>query len=152
MTLVGDPYAPVEPAPAGVKVKPRLRGRMHQVAAFLAVPAGIALFWQAGGIAAHVAAVVYGLTLVALYSVSALYHVHHWEPAPRRVWKRLDHSMIFVFIAGSYTPFCLLVLHGKLGLSVLIAAWIGAVLGVGSQLHPKLATNKAHNVLYIVLG
>ena len=137
---------------APTKVKPRLRGRLHQVTAFASVPAAIALMLRAGGVAAHVSAAVYGLTLVALFGVSALYHVHHWEPAPRMLMKRLDHSVIYVFIAGCYTLCCLEVLTGAFAVSIVVAAWLGAVLGVGIQLHPRLAFHKAHNALYIVMG
>jgi hemolysin III len=122
------------------------------VTAFASVPAAIALLLHAGGVMAHVGAAVYGLTLVTLFVVSAVYHVHHWEPEPRRRMKRLDHSVIYVFIAGSYTVCCLLVLHGALRVSVLVATWIGATIGVAVQLHPRLAFHKAHNALYLVMG
>jgi hemolysin III len=131
---------------------PRLRGRLHRIAAVAAVPAGIALVLRAGGTAARTGAAVYAVTLVGLFVVSALYHIRFWEPGPRQVMRRLDHSMIFVFIAGSYTPFCLAVLGGGTGAAVLAAAWIGAALGVASQVTPRLSTHRAHYVLYIALG
>ena len=134
------------------RVKPRYRGRLHQVAAMASVPAALAIVVHATGWAGRISAAVYGFTLICLYGVSALYHVHHWEPEARLRMKRLDHGMIFVFIAGCYTPFSLLVLEGALGVSVLVAAWIGAVIGVAIQLHPRMALHKAHNALYIVLG
>src|SRR5262249_19485689 len=60
--------------------------------------------------------------------------------------------VIYGFIAGSYTVCCLLVLHGPLRVSVLIATWIGAAIGIAVQLHPRLAFHKAHNALYIIMG
>src|SRR5205823_14094820 len=77
---------------------------------------------------------------------------HHWEPEPRLLMKRLDHSMIYVFIAGCYTLCCLEVLTGGLAVSIVVAAWLGAASGVATPLHPRLAFHKAHNALYIVMG
>src|SRR5439155_17447179 len=121
------------------KVKPRLRGRLHQITFFASVPAAVLLLARAGGVAGHISAAVYGLTLIALFGVSALYHVHQWEPEPRKLMKRIDHSVIYVFIAGSYTPCCLLILHGALAVSLLVAAWIGAVIGITIHVHPRSA-------------
>ena len=66
---------------------------------------------------------VYGLTLVGLFSISSMYHIGNWTDSQRSWWRRADHSMIFVLIAGTYTPFCLLVMHGTAALVEL--AWCG---------------------------
>jgi len=91
-------------------VKPTLRGRLHQVAFFLSIPAGIALVGLARTTAARVAAVIFAVTLTGLYGVSAAYHRGEWSIGAHRLMKHLDHSMIFVFIAGTYTPIALLAL------------------------------------------
>src|SRR3954452_17843835 len=140
----------IEGTPA--KPKPRLRGRIHQVAACLAVPAGVALFFVAAGPRAHVGAAVYGVTLVLLYGISSSYHVHHWEPGARMRWRRADRAMIYVFIAGSYTPLCLLVLHGPVAAGVLAGVWAGAALGVASQVSARFSRFRLTHALYIVLG
>jgi hemolysin III len=115
--------------PTGL-VTPKLRGRLHQVAFFLSIPAGIALVGFARAAAARVAAVVFAATLTGLYGVSAAYHVGQWSAGARRLMKHLDHSMIFVFIAGTYTPVTLLALRPALGITLLVLAWSGAAIGV----------------------
>ena len=93
------------PLPAtGLPVKPRLRGHLHQWALATFFVAGIVLIALAHGGRARFAAAVYALTVCLLYGTSALYHRRTWKPKARAVMKRLDHSMILVLIAGTYTP------------------------------------------------
>ena len=112
------------------EVIPRLRGLLHAHAAWVAGAASIVLVVLAPTAAARVAAVIYGAGLIALFSASALYH--RWPGDPRwKPWlRRLDHSTIFIFIAASYTPIGLLVLHGTLQTVVLVSVWTGALVGV----------------------
>jgi hemolysin III len=112
------------------EVIPRLRGMLHAHAAWVAGGASIVLVALAPTAAARMAAVIYGAGLIALFSASALYH--RWPGDPRwKPWlRRLDHSTIFVFIAASYTPVGLLVLHGTLQTVVLVSVWAGATAGV----------------------
>ena len=110
--------------------KPRLRGVLHQWAFAASLVAGGALVLEAGSARARVAVAVYALSVAALFGTSAVYHRVQWRSLGVRRWvRRLDHTMIFVLIAGSYTPFGLLVLHGTLGAVILIAAWSGALAG-----------------------
>jgi hemolysin III len=107
----------------------------------------------AGTARARVALSVYAISLVALFGVSALYHRINWRSVTGRDWmRRLDHSMIFVLIAGSYTPFAVLVLHGSLGLTILVAAWAGALLGVAFNLVWRNAPTWLRAALYVGLG
>jgi hemolysin III len=132
--------------------KPRLRGRMHQVAFFVSIPAGIALVALARATEARVAAMVFAGTLTALYGVSAAYHRGDWSARAHSFMKHLDHSMIFVFIAGTYTPVTLLALHPAWGITLLILAWTGAAIGV---LVTVLRLERWHGVgfvMYLVLG
>jgi hemolysin III len=132
--------------------KPRLRGRLHQVAFFVSIPAGIALVSLARATEARVGALIFAVTLSGLYGVSALYHRRDWSARAHRIMKHLDHSMIFVFIAGSYTPVTLLALHPAWGITLLILAWSGAALGV---LVTVLRLERWHGVgfaMYLVLG
>jgi hemolysin III len=110
--------------------KPRWRGRIHQVAFFVSVPAAIVLVTLAEGRAARIAAGIYALSLVAVFGASAAYHRGEWTPKALRRMKRLDHSMIFVLIAGSYTPIALLILHGPWSIVILSVVWAGAVSGI----------------------
>jgi hemolysin III len=117
-------------AAAGAIPKPRLRGVSHQWAFFCSLVAGAALVILAPDGEATFAASIYAVSLSALLGVSALYHRVNWRPAARRWMRRLDHTMIFLLIAGTYTPFALLVLHGALSEIVLIAVWAFAGAGV----------------------
>ncbi len=109
--------------------RPLLRGWMHLCCFFLAVPAGVAVVALADTARARVGAAVYAFGLVALFGVSGAYHRGPWSPRWRVRMQRLDHTTIFVMIAGSYTPLCLLVLDGWLGVTLLGVVWSGAVLG-----------------------
>ena len=132
--------------------RPRLRGRLHQVAFFVSIPAGLTLVALARDATARAAAVVFAVTLSALYGVSAAYHRRNWSARAHRVMKHLDHSMIFVFIAGSYTPVTLLALRPSWGVTLLILAWSGAALGV---LVTVLRLERWHGVgfaMYLLLG
>jgi hemolysin III len=111
-------------------LKPRLRGVLHQWAFAVSLLAGIGLVLEAGSARARVAVAVYALSVAALFGTSALYHRVDWRSLSARRWvRRLDHTMIFVLIAGSYTPFGLLVLRGTLGTVILIAMWSAALAG-----------------------
>ncbi|HEY3759440.1 MAG TPA: hemolysin III family protein [Solirubrobacteraceae bacterium] len=111
-------------------VKPRLRGVSHQYAFFVSLACGAALILAASGGRARLAATVYAVAVSALLGTSALYHRVTWRPQARRWMRRLDHSMIFVLIAGTYTPVALLALPSALGRTVLIVVWAGVGVGV----------------------
>ena len=110
--------------------KPRLRGWLHEVAFFASIPAGIALVALARGAAAEASAAIFAVGLTGLYGVSAFYHRGRWSDRGERVMKYLDHSMIFVLIAASYTPITLLALRPAWGITLLVLAWVGAVVGI----------------------
>jgi len=110
--------------------RPRLRGWFHEVAFFVSIPAGIALIALARGAAAEVSAAIFAIGLTGLYGVSAIYHRHRWSARMERGMKYLDHSMIFVLIAASYTPLTLLALRPATGITLLALAWVGAVVGI----------------------
>jgi hemolysin III len=117
------------------RVKPRLRGVSHQWAFFAFLVCGIALVVAAPAGEATLAAAIYAGSVVALFGTSALYHRITWVSEQARRWmRRLDHSMIFLLIAGSYTPFALLALDGTLATTLLIAVWAGALAGIVLEL------------------
>jgi hemolysin III len=133
-------------------MKPRLRGVSHQYAFYVALAAGAALVVLARGGEARVAALVYAFSLAAMFGASALYHRIDWSPRPRAWLRRLDHSMIFVLVAGTYTPFALLVLAPVLGWTVLGVVWGGALAGVVISLVWIDAPRWLTAVLYVALG
>jgi hemolysin III len=99
------------------------------VALFFAVPAGLRLVSAASG-TVRVAMIIYALSLVGLFGASAAYHRLHWSPTALRRMRSVDHSMIFLLIAGTYTAFGVLVLHGLWRLLVLGVVWTGALVGI----------------------
>jgi len=115
--------------PAG-PAKPKLRGVSHQYAFFVSLGCGVALILAASNGRARLAASIYAVAVSALLGTSALYHRVTWRPPARRWMRRLDHSMIFVLIAGTYTPVALLALKGTLASTILIVLWAGALVGV----------------------
>lgn len=100
------------------------------MAFFLAVPASIVLVTLAHGRTGHLAAAIYGVGLCALFGVSASYHRGKWSDGARRWMQRLDHGTIFVMIATTYTPICLVLLRGSTGTKLLWAVWIAAGVGL----------------------
>jgi hemolysin III len=132
--------------------KPRFRGRIHQIAFFTSLPAGVTLVMLAEGWQARVAALVYAVSLTAVLGSSAAYHRGSWTPPALRRMKRLDHSMIFVLIAGSYTPVALLVLHGPWTVVILSVVWAGAAAGVTLKLIRIDGFHAITGVLYMTLG
>jgi hemolysin III len=134
-------------------VKPRLRGVSHAWACLVCVPLGAVMLIAAAGTRARLAVSVYTLSLIAMFGVSALYHRIDWRSVGVRRWmRRLDHAMIFVLIAGTYTPFGLLVLHGRLASVILITVWAGALGGVLLNLGWPGAPRWLAVVVYIALG
>ena len=111
-------------------VKPRFRGRLHQFTFFLSIPAGVVLILLARGASADVAASLYAVSVAALFGTSAAYHRGNWAPNIRRRMQQADHAMIFVLIAGSYTPITLLALRPAWGITLLAIAWTITVAGV----------------------
>jgi hemolysin III len=145
--------ATVPPQPG---LRPRLRGWLHFWSFIASVATGatlIALAASTVSARAALATSVYGLTVVGLFGVSALYHRVTWKSDRVRTWmKRMDHSMIFVFIAGTYTPFALLAMNPGTGRIVLTVVWIGAILGVTLKLAWPHAPRWLGVPIYIALG
>src|SRR5450631_2362583 len=142
--------------PAGLKlstpVKPKLRGVSHEYALFVSLGCGVGLILAASDGRARLAASIYAVAVSALLGTSALYHRVTWRPAARRWMRRLDHTMIFVLIAGTYTPVALLALKGPLASAILIAVWAGAAAGVIFKLLWIDAPKWLFAAVYVVLG
>jgi hemolysin III len=135
-----------------VRVKPRLRGVFHQYAFFVSLASGTLLVLLAATTKASVAAAIYAASVSALFGVSALYHRITWTTPARRRMRRLDHAMIFLLIAGTYTPVGLLVLKGTLATVVLAVVWGGAVAGTVLELAWTGAPRWLGGTVYLALG
>jgi hemolysin III len=140
----------MERALTAVRMKPLLRGVSHQVAAFAAAPAALALVASARSRTAATAAAVYAASVVTLFAVSAFYHRPFWSAAARAIIGRLDHSAIFVLIAGTYTPLCLL-LPGA-GRVLLALVWAGAAAGIVFVVGWAGAPKRLKAAVYVLLG
>jgi hemolysin III len=131
---------------------PRLRGVFHAYAFWFAVVAAAVLIAEAPDGRARLAATIYGIGLCGLFAASATYHRWRWNPRWKPMLRRIDHSMIFVFIAASYTPVALLVLSSTRSVIVLVSVWVGALAGVAFSLAwidaPRAVTAGA----YIAVG
>lgn len=134
-------------------VVPRLRGVFHQYAFFVSVAAGAALVVLADGYVERFAVWVYAAALAAMFGSSALYHRFPWRSAVARLRaRRLDHAMIFVFIAGTYTSFALLAFDGAWPAVVLVTVWCGAALGLVLELYWIDAPKWVSAVAYLAVG
>jgi hemolysin III len=138
----------VDPSPP----PPLLRGWLHLACFFLAVPVGVWLVATAPTGMARAGAAVYALGLAALFGVSGCYHRLRWSPRWKRRMQRLDHSTIFVMIAGSYTPLCLLLLRARSAAWLLGLVWTGALVGAVLSWRDGRRSVIVCNVLYIALG
>jgi hemolysin III len=131
--------------------KPKLRGVSHLLATIPASAAALVLAQRASGSALQNGMIVYGMTLIFLFAISGFYHVPNWSEAKRLLLKRLDHSMIFLFIAGSFTPF-FIVLKAQHSSFVLPVVWGGALLGLARAIFWPNAPRALTVSLYALLG
>lgn len=138
-----------------VLTKPALRGWLHFWSFLVSIVAGAVLVLVAASVSARAAAAtgVYAVTVLGLFGVSALYHRRHWVTRrARAMMRRLDHSMIFLFIAGTYTPFATLAMPERTGIVVLIVVWSGALAGVALKLAWPHGPRWVSVPVYIALG
>jgi hemolysin III len=134
------------------KVKPRWRGIPDVIALFGFVPAAIVLVTQAAPGVSTIAALVYASSLVALFAVSAAYHTPRWPMHVRMFWRRLDHSTIYVLIAGCYTPVCLLILPETQGSLLLAVVWGLTVLGFLKSFFWPTSPRALNTMVYVAMG
>lgn len=136
----------------GEELRPLLRGVSHAWAFWVALAAAIVLIVLVRGGTPRVASIVYGTGLCALFAASATYHRWRWNPRWRPLLRRIDHSTIFLFIAASYTPVALLVMHGPLRWAILAAVWAGALGGVILSVAWITAPRVLTALCYLALG
>ncbi|WP_245607089.1 PAQR family membrane homeostasis protein TrhA [Pseudonocardia spinosispora] len=137
--------------------KPRFRGRLHQGSFVFSLAAGATMITAAAAVSRTAVAVisvsVYAATVLGLFGISALYHRGRWKTERARArMRRLDHSMIFVFIAGTYTPVSAMALPSPTSTVVLAVVWIGALGGVALQLAWPGAPRWVGVPIYLALG
>lgn len=151
-SVVPKPIPTVDDPMALEAYKPRYRGRLHQVAFFVSIPAAIALFVSADSRDARVACAIYGFSVVGLFFTSSLYNRLSGTPGMRSWMRWLDHSMIYVLIAGSYTPVCWLALSRSWSVPVLGVVWSGALAGVALKMTRLRRLRRLGGFLYLTIG
>jgi hemolysin III len=134
------------------EVKPKLRGWMHAATAPAALAAGIVLVALSPTASTRVGSAVFATSALLLFTVSAIYHRGTWSPKVWRFLRRFDHANIFLLIAGSYTPFTLLLLRGADRIVLLSVVWAGALLGVAFRVLWSDAPRWLYTPIYIALG
>ncbi|NBR78355.1 MAG: hemolysin III family protein [Microbacteriaceae bacterium] len=150
-----DPlYLPLsETVPAdALEKKPSWRGWIHTGVLPIVVAGGIILIVLAHGAIPKVAASIFFASSFLLFGNSALYHRFNWRPKVKITLKRIDHANIFLLIAGSYTPMAMLALPAEKGLVLLVAVWIGAVLGISFRIFWINAPRWLYVPLYVLLS
>jgi hemolysin III len=140
------------PTPSLVLPRPQWRGRLHSWAFFASIPAGIALIAMAQGAAATVGAAIYSATLLLLFGTSASYHRLAQSERARTIMQRLDHSMIYLLIAGTYVPLCLVAMPPGWGIPMLAVVGSLALLGMVLKLAFFHGARYVSYSLYIVMG
>jgi hemolysin III len=133
-------------------VKPKLRGWLHAGTFPLSLAAGIVLVVLAPTTTAKVASAIFAVTAAMLFGGSALYHRFDWSPGVAAVLRRLDHANIFLIIAGTYTPFTLMLLDSRNATILLSLVWAGALVGVGFRVLWLKAPRWLYVPVYIALG
>ncbi len=134
------------------EIRPRLRGWLHAATAPVAFAAGVVLVLLAPPGSARLGAAVFAFSALVLFSVSALMHRGGWSPRTELILTRLDHASIFLLIAGTYTPFSLLLLEGSDRVVLLVVAWSGAGLGIAFRMLRPGAARWVYTPIYIALG
>jgi hemolysin III len=133
-------------------VKPRLRGWLHAAVAPLTLAAGVVLVAMSPTATTRIGSAVFATSALVLFSVSAVYHRGTWSPRAWLFLRRFDHANIFLLIAGSYTPFTLLLLDGTERVVLLSVVWSGAVLGVLFRVFWNGAPRWLYTPIYLALG
>lgn len=137
---------------AVVEIKPRLRGWLHAATWPLALAAFVVLLVLAPSTRSRAGVAVYMISALLLFGVSAVYHVGRWGPRAEVLLKRFDHANIFLLIAGSYTPFALILLEPSDAAWLLTLVWVGAIGGVAFRVFWVHAPRWLYTPIYVVLG
>ena len=132
--------------------KPKWRGWLHAATAPLTLAAGIVLIALSPNTATRVGSSIFAASALVLFTVSAIYHRGTWSPRMWAFLRRFDHANIFLLIAGSYTPFTLLLLEGRERTTLLTIVWVGAALGILFRIFWAGAPRWLYTPIYIALG
>ena len=133
-------------------VRPKLRGWLHLGTFPVAIVAGTLLTALAPTLGGRIAGAIYTLTAALLFGISALYHRGEWSPRVHGALRRFDHANIFLIIAGTYTPFTIMLLDSRNATILLLVVWIGALVGIAFRVLWVGAPRWSYVPVYIALG
>lgn len=142
----------VAPSEIAAALKPRMRGVQHKWGFVIGVPLGVLLLALAPDRIAVASLLVYVVGVLAMLGVSALYHRVGWGTRARGLMQRMDHSTIFLAIAGTYTPITVLRLSGWSGPALLVTVWAGAIVGIALQWLPLKPPRWLFTLVYLLVG
>ncbi|HXG36291.1 MAG TPA: hemolysin III family protein [Dehalococcoidia bacterium] len=142
----------LETALFGESTRPLFRGWLHLWAAVAAIASLPFLISISDSPKANVSAVVFGVSVILVYGTSAAYHRGSWSPFLSRIISAMDHSMVLVLIGGTYTPFCLVVLNARWGISLLITVWLLVAGGIFMNLARPKTSRWLRFAFYATLG
>ena len=135
------------------KLREPVNGLTHlggAISAFFGLIVMLVVGWS--GTAKVVSAVVYGLSLISMFSASAIYHMAKVKPAALQILRKMDHSAIFLLIAGTYTPFCLIAFNGFWRWGLLSIIWAIAVIGIADKIFYIKAPRWLNAGIYVSMG
>jgi len=132
--------------------KPMLRGHFHQSAFFYSLGICTLMILQTQNKKALISAIIYSISLCGLFGISALYHRPQWGPNARQWLRRIDHAAIYILIAGSATPICLMGLPPEIGQKILLMVWPAATLGILQSLFWIKAPKWVATLFYMLVG
>lgn len=135
-----------------VEDRPKLRGWLHFAGLLISLVAGPVLVLQAKSGIQIAGLTIYAVSLVILFGTSSSFHRIRWQPGPRRIMKRLDHSAIFILIAGTYTAVASVALHGWAAITILVVVWFGALAGITIRQVLMNASKAITAIPYVVVG
>lgn len=135
-----------------METKPFLRGHFHQSAFFVGLGASAMLIAVASSSVSRISAIIYALCLLILFGTSSLYHRLPWPENIKKILRKLDHSAIFIFIAGTGTPICVLGLGGEAGQRLLLVFWGLAAVGILKEFLWVRAPRWSSGIFYVLMG
>ena len=151
--MIKQPPTNINTEIARKKVKPLMRGWSHALAAVASIVLTVILcVLSRHDIPRMISMLIFGLSMIELYTLSAVYHIVTWNPAKRRVLRAIDHANIFVLIAGTYTPLCFNILTGWLRVTILIVIWTLALVGIVTSIFTLKLPRWATAALYVGMG
>jgi hemolysin III len=138
-----------------MKIKDPFSGFSHLLGLILSIIGTVILVYNSNNLTQIIAFLIFGLSMILLYTSSTIYHLFGHSPEEVDIFRKIDHAMIYILIAGTYTPFCLIALDGYWGLISMIVIWVLALAGIGTVFFKSFWSKTPRwfaTFLYILMG